>query len=413
MRSEAKSAMDKQWIFDGLKIVDFCTAAVGPLPMKYLADHGATVVKVESSHRPDVVRTGGPFKDGVNELDRSAWYPNYNTSKFGLALNMNQPKAREIALRLVKWCDVMGESFTPGTMKRWGLDYESVTQVNPDVVYFSTCQQGQYGPHAQFRGYGPHASAVAGVYHMTGWPDREPATIYGAYNDFIAPRFATAVLVAALDFRLRTGRGQYIDLSQYECGVTFMAPVVMDYFANGRVQSRRGNQAPDAAPHGVYPCEGLDRWVALAVTDDDQWKAFCRVVRRPEWTNDPKYRTLLSRKEHEDELNRAVESWTRLHPADEIMSEMQAAGVPAGVVHGYAGLFNDPQMTQRGHFVKLEHAVIGEHHYDGMPYKLSKSPQGPRWAGPAMGQHLEKVCVDLLGMTEDELAAYVAAEVFE
>jgi len=405
--------MEKKWIFEGLKIADFCTAAVGPLPLKYLADHGAVVVKVESSQRPDVVRTSGPFKDGIYELDMSAWHPNYNTSKFGLALNMNRPQALDIAWKLIEWCDVLGESFTPGTMKRWGLEYESVVRVKPDIIYYSTCQQGQDGPHAQFRGYGPHASAVAGVYHLTGWPDREPATIYGAYNDFIAPRFATAALVAALDYRRRTGRGQHIDLSQYECGATFMAPVIMDYFANGRIQSRRENRAPDAAPHGAYPCAGPDEWVAVAVTDDPQWKAFCRAADRPDWAEDDRYRTLLARKEHEEELNREVASWTRLYPADRIMSELQAAGAPAGVVRNYEGLFNDPQMAHRGHFVRLEHAVIGEHHYDGSPYKLSKSPQGPRWAGPAMGQHLEKVCLDLLGMTEDELAEYVAAEVFE
>ena len=321
--------MEDEWIFEGLKVADFCTAAVGPLPMKYLADHGATVIKVESSHRPDVVRTAGPFKDAINELDRSAWAPNYNTSKYGLALNMNRPRAKEIAWKLIEWCDVMGESFTPGTMKRWGMDYESVARVKPDIIYYSTCQQGQYGPHAHFRGYGPHASAVAGVYHMTGWPDREPATIYGAYNDYLAPRFATAVLIAALDFRRRTGRGQYIDLSQYECGVTFMAPVIMDYFINDRVQMRCGNKTPTAAPHGVYPSAGKDEWTAIAVTGDGQWKAFCQAAGRPEWTDDPRYQTLLGRKEHEDELNEAVESWTRLHPAETIMNEMQAAGVPA------------------------------------------------------------------------------------
>jgi len=405
--------MKDKWIFEGLKIVDFCTAAVGPLSMKYLADHGATVVKIESSHRPDVVRTAGPFKDAVNELDRSAWYPNYNTSKYGLALNMTRPRAKEIAWKLIEWCDVMGESFTPGTMKRWGMDYESVVRVKPDIIYYSTCQQGQYGPHAQFRGYGPHASAVAGVYHMTGWPDREPATIYGAYNDYIAPRFGTALLIAALDYRRRTGQGQYIDLSQYECGVTFMAPVVMDYFVNGRVQSRQGNRVPNAAPHGVYPCEGLDTWVAIAVTSDEEWRAFGRAAGDPAWTGDPKYQTLAGRKAHEDELDRLVETWTRLHPAEEIMRLLQAAGAPAGVVLNYENLLSDPQMTHRGHFVALEHPVIGRHHYDGLPYKLSHSPQGPRWAGPTMGQHLETICLNLLGLSEDELAEYLADEVFE
>lgn len=405
--------MEGKWIFEGLKVADFTTGGVGPLPLKYLADHGATVVKVESRLRPDVIRTAGPFKDNIRDLDRSAWFPNYMTSKYGLTLNMELPKAREIAWKLVKWCDILGEAFTPGVMKKWGLDYESVSKVKPDIIYYSTCQQGQYGPHADFRGYGPHASAMAGVFHMTGWPDREPAIVYGAYNDYIAPRFSTAVIVAALDYRRRTGKGQYIDLSQYEAGVTFMAPVIMDYFINGRVQMRNGNRVPKAAPHAAYACQGTDRWVAIAVTTDEQWRAFCQVIGEPNWTREPRFQTLMGRKADEDELNKLVEEWTKDHTAEEVMKLMQAAGIPAAVVQNYEDIFKDPQMKYRQHFKLLDHAVIGPHHYDGTPYKLSKSPQGPRWAGPIFGQHIEQVCTEFLGMSQDEIADGMADGVFE
>ena len=405
--------MEQKWIFEGIKVLDFTTGAVGPLTTKYLSDHGATVVHIESRLRPDVTRTVGPFKDGMPELDHSAWQPNYHTSKYGLTLNMELPKAREIAWKLIDWCDVIAEGFTPDVMKKWGMDYKSVRKVKPDVIYFSTCQMGQYGPHAGFRGYGGHAAAVGGFVHMLGWPDREPAIPWGAYTDFITPRFGGAALLAALDYRRRTGKGQYIDISQFECGITFLAPVIMDYCVNGRIQTRNGNKVPDAAPHAAYACKGEERWVAIAVTSDAEWQAFCKVIGETAWTKDPRFQTLMGRKENEDELNTLVEAWTRNYPPEEVMSRMQAAGVPAGVIENEEDLWEDPQLKYREHFKILNHVVIGDHHYDGVIFKLSKSPQGPRWAGPALGQHIKKVCTEFLGMTENDISDLMAEGVFE
>jgi benzylsuccinate CoA-transferase BbsF subunit len=330
-----------------------------------------------------------------------------------MTLNMELPKAREIAWKLVKWCDVLAEGFTPGVMKRWDMDYESVRKVKPDIIYLSTCQQGQYGPHAGFRGYGGQSSSMAGFFHLTGWPDREPAFCPQAITDFITPRFNVIAIAAAIDYRRRTGKGQYIDSSQFEAGVTFLAPAVMDYFVNGRIGERNGNRMPDAAPHAAYACQGEDRWVAIAVTNDGQWQAFCRVIGKPQWTRDPKFQTLLARKENEDELNRLVEEWTKGHTAEEVMRVLQAAGVPAGVVQNYEDLFKDPQLKHRGYFVVLNHPVVGSHTYERVPYKLSKSPQGPRWPGPVFGQHVEKVCTEFLGMSKAEMAALSQEGVFQ
>ncbi len=405
--------MNEKWIFEGIKVLDFTSGAVGPLTMKYLADHGADVAHVESRLRPDVARTAGPFKDGISDLDNSAWQPNYQTSKYGITLNMDLPKSKEIAWKLIEWCDIMAEGFTPGVIKKWGMDYESVCKVNPDIIYFSTCQQGQYGPHSGFRGYGNHAAAVAGMCHMMGWPDSEPAYIWGAYTDFISPRFSGAAVIAALDYRRRTGKGQYIDLSQFEAGVTFLAPVIMDYFVNGRIQTRNGNRVPDAAPHNAYACEGTDKWVAIAVTDDQQWQAFCKVIGEPDWTKSPRFQTLMERKENEDELNGLVEEWTRSHTAENVMHMMQKSGVPAGVIGNAEELSKDPQLKHREHFKMLNHEKIGPHRYDNVLFKLSKSPQGPRWAGPVFGQHIEKVCTEFLGMSLDEISDCMAEGVFE
>ncbi len=413
MTVRAAPRTPERGIFEGTKILDFTSGAVGPLTVRYLSDHGATAVHVESRLRPDVTRTAGPFRDRLPELDRSAWQPNYNAGKYGFSLNMDLPRAREIAWKLIDWCDVIAEGYTPGVMKRWGMDYEAVRQIKPDIIYFSTCQQGQYGPHADFRGYGVHAAAVAGMCHMMGWPDREPVQIFGAYTDFISPRFGGSALIAALDYRRRTGRGQHIDLAQFEAGVTFLAPVIMDYFANGRIQTRNGNRMPDAAPHNAYACVGDDRWVAIAVTDENQWRAFRRAIGDPGWAALPRFRTLAGRKEHEEELDRLVSGWTSRRSAEEAMTHLQAAGVPAGLVANEQDIWNDPQLKHRKHFRIMEHSVIGPHTYDSIAFKLSESSQGPRWAGPALGQHVDVVCREFLGMSEDELADCFAEGVFE
>ena len=405
--------MERKWAFDGVKITDFSLHGVGPQITKYLAHNGASVIRIESRLNPGICRLGGPFKDAISEPDRSLFYTNYNTGKYCIALNLDLPKAREIAWKLIEWADIMGEAFSPGVMKKWGFDYESVSRTKPDIVYFSTCQLGQYGPHAGFKGYGPHAKALAGYNHMTGWSDREPGAVWGAYTDYVSPRFGAAVLIAALDYRRRTGKGQHIDVAQFECGLQFLAPVIMDYLVNGRIQTRDGNHVPDAAPHASYQCQGSDRWVAIAVTDDEEWKAFSKVIGEPDWTKEPKFLTLIGRKENEDELNRLVGEWTINHSAEEVMAWMQEAGVLAGVLENCQDLVQDPQMMHRGHFVTMDHAVIGPHLHDGPPFKLSKTPSELRWGAPVYGEHLEYVCKDILGMSDDEIGDCVVEGVFE
>ena len=217
--------------FDGIKVLDFTWVGVGPITTKHLADFGADVIRVESVTRPDVLRGGVPFKDAEPGINRSQFSANYNSSKRGLGLNLAMPESRELIKNLIKeWQpDIIAESFTPRVMAGWGLAYNDVQMILPEVIYLSTCQQGQTGPHSSFAGFGQLAGAMAGFYHITGWPDREPAGPYGAYSDFVNPPNAAAALVAALEFRRRTGKGQHLDLSQYECATHFLAPAIMDY----------------------------------------------------------------------------------------------------------------------------------------------------------------------------------------
>jgi benzylsuccinate CoA-transferase BbsF subunit len=394
--------MGKDAPFNGVKVASFAWVGVGPLGIRYLATFGATVVRVESHRRPDAMRLMLPYKDGIASVNHEPWFADINASAYGISIDLSRPSGLDIAWRLIKWADVVAESFTPGTMGKWGLDYASVSKIKPDIIYYSTCQMGQTGPLAKFAGYGQYAAALAGFTNITGWPDRPPTPIPMAFSDPLAARFGPIAILAALEYRRRTGRGQHIEVSQLEVSVSHLAPAVMDYLVNGRSMIRSGNSLPHAAPHNVYPCKGDDRWCAIAVFDDAQWKAFCGVVDQ-EWTIDPKFSSLLSRKKNEAELDTLVSEWTVSNAAENVEARMQAVGVPCHVVSTIKDTFHDPQIKHRGFLPKLKHSVMGYHTYHAHGFKLSKT-EGTWRAGPALGEHNEYVFKELLGMTGDEIA---------
>jgi benzylsuccinate CoA-transferase BbsF subunit len=369
-----------------------------------LAEHGATVVHVESHRVPALERVSGPFKDFKPGIDRGAFGMCYNTNKLGVSLDLNRAKGQEVARRLVEWADIVADSMTPGTMAKWDLDYESVRKIKPDIIYYSATLGGQEGPYAKFQGYGAQGAAVAGMYAVTGWPDRPPAFIFGAYTDFIAPYFLLPALIAALDYRRRTGEGMYLDLSQWEAGIDFLGPAILDYVVNNRVATRTGNRSPYAVPHGTYRCSGTELWVAIAVRTDEEWKALCKVIGDPDWSRDPKFATFLSRKENEDELDRLIEEWTINHAPEEVMSWTQDVGIPAGVVQNCQNLFDDPQLKHRGHFQWLDHKVMGPVAHHAPAYRLSKTPFKMTKAGPCLGEDNGYVYKEILGYSDDEIA---------
>lgn len=387
---------------EGIKVASLAWIGVGPLGVRYLAHWGATVVRMESHRRIDTMRQSRPYSTGIGQINRSPWFAQANGAVYGVSIDLNRRSGLDIAWRLIKWADVLAESFTPGTMAKWGLDYKSVSKVKPDIVYVSTCQMGQTGPLAKFGGYGFHGSAFAGITHLTGWPDREPLPHAVAFVDALASRYVGVSVLAALEYRRRTGQGQHLDISQCECGIQNIAPVMMDYLANGHSLARSGNSLPYAAPHGVFPSEGDDRWCAIAVFDDAQWKAFCEVVGQ-EWTKDPKFSSLLLRKENEAELNELVGEWTKSLAAEEAEARLQAVGVPCHVVSTVKDVFEDPQIRHRGFLRKLKHSVMEEHTYYTHGFKLSKV-EGNWRTGPALGEHNEYVFKEILGMTDDEIA---------
>lgn len=395
--------MAKQ-ISEGLKVVDFSWAAAGPQVCRELAEHGATVIRVESHDKPCPLRTFAPHKDSVPGLDRSAFYTAYNTNKLNISLDLTHPKSGEVTRRLIEWADVTGESMTAGTMAKLGLDYESCRKINPGIIYYSTTQQGAYGPNSNFQGVGHHVNALGGFCRCTGWPDSDPTMIFTAYSDYIAPWYIIMATMGALLRRRKTGEGMYIEQAQLEAGLTFAAPHILDFMVNGRSAERRGNRDNYMAPHGIYRCAGTDRWVAIAVANEDQWASFRKVIGNPEWTNDAKFAILSNRKENEDELDRLVGEWTKDYAPEQVMEIMQKAGVPAGVVKTCEDLLNDPQMNHREHFRKLKHPEIGVHSYHAPAYRFSQTPCDIHRAAPCLGQDNEHVYGEILGFTNDEIA---------
>jgi crotonobetainyl-CoA:carnitine CoA-transferase CaiB-like acyl-CoA transferase len=386
-----------------IKSVEFGGYAAGPGIPKYLVNHGATAIRVESGTRPDGFRTHyPPFKGNRPGLNRSGCFAMYNDDKLSVTLNLKTPAGIELAKRLVAWADVVVENFTPGTMKRLGLDYESLRAINPDLIMLSTCNHGQTGPHAHHPGFGSQLSSLAGFTHFTGEPDGPPLILYGPYIDFVAVAFGFVAVLAALDRRRRTGEGCYIDLSQHETGLQFLAPAILDARVNGHVQSRQGNRAPAAAPHGAYPCRGEDRWCTLSAGSDREWERLVEVMGDPAWAKEPRFSTLTGRKAHEGELDRRLGEWTRQFAPDELMALLQRAGIRAGAVNGIPDLLADPQLRHRGLWWPLSHAEMGDHHAKAPPFLLSRTPARPGRPSPCLGEHNEMVLKGILGLSDDE-----------
>ncbi|MBM3224899.1 MAG: CoA transferase [Candidatus Tectomicrobia bacterium] len=399
--------------FKGLKVLDFFWVVIGPLTTSYLAEYGATVVRIESRERAEVLRSAPPFGGGKRGLNRSGYYANYNVNKYGFGLNMGHPQAVDLVKRFLPWADVVTENFTPGTIEKWGLGYDVLRAIKPDLIMISASMLGRGGPYSRQPGFGPVLSSLSGMTDLTGWPDRAPSTPYGAYTDFVVPRFALPTLVAALDYRRRTGQGQHIDISQLEAALHFMAPPVLDYANNGHVQTRVGNRHPSVAPHGVYPCLGDNRWCAIACMTEAEWRALYQVMGQPAWASEARFATLFSRKQHEDALDQLLGAWTQQQDAYTLMTMLQRAGVPAGVAQTNQDLIADPQLAHRGYFVYMDHPGVGYHPIQRSEFRLSDTPAEFRSPAPNIGQHTVQVCKEILGMADEEIASLIAANVLE
>lgn len=396
---------------EGVKICDFSWAIAGPVASKYLALHGAEVVKIETHVRLDGPRMAPPFA-GKPHRNRSGYFAEHNAAKRSITLDLAKPEAQAIAHRLVEWADVTAENFAVGVAARLGCDYETLRRVNPRIVHVSSSMQGQHGPHATHPGFGLTLQALAGLSHFTGWPDREPLGNPEPYTDLVAPWFQVCAVLAALERRDRTGEGIFIDLSQFETSLHMFAPALLDHAVNGVVEERMGDADMVMSPHGVFACAddgrepAAERFVAIACEDDAAWRALRAVIGSPGWAMDPSYDTAAGRRTGAAELEARIAEWTAPQQATELAEQLQRAGVAAALVANARDLFEDPQLAHRDHFVRLEHAAMGETAYNAPSFRMSATP-AEMWAAPSIGEGNDDVLGGILGIDATERARLV------
>ncbi len=397
---------------EGLKVLDFSWVYAGPAVTRYLGDYGATVVRLESSTAFDALRNGTPFKDGEAGFERSGNYGNINLNKLSLGLNLRIPEARDVARKLVGWADVVVENYTPRIMKQWELDYPRLREINPRLIMLSSCLSGKDGPDASLAGYGTMGAALAGFGFLTGWPDRAPSAPFVAYTDYVSPRFATAALLAAIDHRRRTGVGQHIDCAQSESSMHLLGEALLEYQVDGTVRAATGNASAHWAPSGVYPVAGEERWIAIAAPDERSWSALATLAGRG-WAADARFATNDTRLANHTALDDAIAEWTAQHDPELFEAALQDAGIPAHRVSDSADCFADPQLTHRGHFVELDHPVVGRVPWEHSRFQLSRTRAPLPRVVATLGQDNQSVLADILGLDDEAITELVIAGAIE
>jgi crotonobetainyl-CoA:carnitine CoA-transferase CaiB-like acyl-CoA transferase len=385
--------------WSGLKLVEFGSGAAGPIASRYFAEHGATVIKVESRSHPDFLRVMAT--DSPRGLEGSTLFDALNVGKQSITLNLKHPEGQLIARQLIHWADAVLENFAPRAMKSYGLDYATVALEKPDLLMLSTCLNGQSGPHRDYPGFGGQGAALSGFNYLTGWPDREPIGPYGTITDSLAPRFAASALAAGVLYRRRTGRGLHLDVAQVETGVYSLSPWLLEYASSGHCTDRNGNRSARAAPHGVFPCRGEDRWIAIACWTDHDWLHLATIL-----GIDPlRYPDLDSRLAAADDIERMVGDVTRGKIADTLATQLQYAGIEAVPVANFEDLLErDPQLQLREHFVSLERPLTGTSLYERNGFRLDAASASYVRPAPLLGQHSEDILLNTLGYAPDEAA---------
>ena len=388
----------------GVRIADFSWTWAGPFATMLLGLMGAEVIKIESHQRVDQSRQGSfTTTQDFSGVDQSTVFNDLNQNKLSASLNLSQPKAIELAKRIISLSDVVIENMRPGVMDRLGLGYHALRGVKPNIIMLSSSACGARGPERHYVGYAPTFAAMGGLTYITGYPDAVPTWLAGPIDLRSAVTAAFAIL-AALYHLQKTGQGQYIDFSSREAISVLMGDILLDYEMNGRVQSRQGNRHTFMAPHNCYRCRGVDKWVSIAVATDDEWRALCRAMGHPEWDTEARFADTLSRWRNQDELDRMIAAWTAEHTHYEVMEVLQRVGVAAAPSLNGEELYHDPHARERGMFATVKHPVIGERIVVTPPWKMSGTPPRIERPAPLLGQHNGCVFVDLLGMSPEEVA---------
>jgi len=395
--------------FEGIRVLDFSWVAAGPFATRFLADFGAEVIVVESGKRSGGLRGQAPMPPGRESPNTSTFFNSANTNKLSITVDMNLPRAQELMRQLATRCDVVVDNFRPGIMARWGLAYDDLVKVKPDIIVASMPMVGSTGPFRHWGGFGTTAFSLSGMLELTGFPESEPLACAIPFPDSSCnPTHFAVALLAALRHRRRTGQGQWIDASQMESTMAAIGPAILQALANGTQAERTGNREGTAAPCGIYRCAGDDRWCAIEVHTTAQWEALCEVMEHAEWRGDPRFRTAADRWANRAALDAAVEAWTTGLDPRTATERLQAAGVPAGAVNDSQDLVdNDPQLAHRAHFFSVPHPEMGQITAQNHAFRLAATP-GRLGRAPLLGEHNEDVFGRLLGLSRQEITDLVA-----
>ena len=394
----------------GVRIVEMGQLIAIPHAMKLLGDMGAQIIRIESCARLDNYRTSSFYKNRGEgrHWDRAANFYEQNRNKYSLTLELNDDDCIAALRELVSISDVFAENFTPRVMRNFKLEYEDLRQIRPDIIMVSSTGYGYTGPWADYGAIGYTTEATSGLSHISGYKDGPPVLPEIPYADYTAAEHTAFAIMAALAYRARTGKGQFIDISQSETLTSTISEAIMDYTVNGRIPERVGNQDTLMSPHGCYPCAGDDKWIAIAVSTDEQWSALCDALECPEWLADTRFADALSRWNHRNAIDALLSKATASHEQYALMTALQAKGVPAGAVLDGKSLLFDPHLKDRGFY------EVAEHHsstgmpplpYSSRPWKFSKTPAELRSAAPILGQHNRFVLSDIMGSSQSHVEA--------
>ena len=402
---------------EGLKLLDLTWFGAGPIGTRAMANLGTDVVRIETEKRVDGLRIAQPRPPGATSYNQSGYFNNFNADKRSVTIDLTTERGHELGIGLVQWADVMMTNMTNRAIRQIGMTWERVSAANPRIIAMYQPMQGMTGPHSEFQGFGAVLCTICGANYLAGSEGNVPVGVGTNYPDYVVnPIHAAVALLAAVRHQRRTGEGQLIDASQLESSVAAMSGALFAHDNPAEGESpppyhRIANRVPFAAPHGAYRAAGDDDWVAIACLDGEQWRALAAACGQPQWADDTRFATLEARKRHEDELDSLIGGWTAGRPAVKVMETLQAAGVPAGVVQDARQVLDDPHMAERGYFVRLDHPELGEQAYDGSGFSLSRTPAEPRRHAPLLGEHTYEVATEILGLSDDEIAALVEERV--
>ena len=390
---------------EGIRILDHTIAWAGPQATVILADMGAEVLKIEPALRFDSLRYFGLDHAGVKGKfwEKSAWFIQVNRNKLGMTLDLSQERGKELYLRLVKISDVIINNFTPRVMPNLGLDYERLREVKSDIIVASMPGYGCTGPYKDASAFGDCMNAFSGLDDITGYEGGSPMRPGLAYGDPTSGFAAALAIVAAIRYRLKTGKGQFLDISHMEAVSKGMDGLI-DYAMNKSLQKRKGNRDQYAAPQGCYPCLGNDQWATISIATDGEWERFCQAAGNPEWSRDPRFSHFAGRKEHHQELDKHMATWTSTHDRYELMDILQKNHIACAPVLYPGELLQDSHFLGREFFEEADHPHAGLKLLPGMICKMSVSPCRTRFPAPCLGQHNTYVFQELLGLTDEEMS---------